>query len=63
MAASAFLRLEWINAGTREAIAFAIQTLDGAPLPETTRAAEVLERHGGDIVLSLDIASIVTART
>jgi len=41
----------------------AIQTLDGAPLPETTRVAEVLERHGGDIVLILDIASLVTART
>ncbi|KAH8058663.1 hypothetical protein JL722_5888 [Aureococcus anophagefferens] len=37
----------------------AIQTLDGAPLPETTRAAEILERHGGDVVLILDFASIV----
>ena len=36
MASSAFLRPEWINAGTREAIASAIQTLDGAPLPETS---------------------------
>ncbi|KAH8074222.1 hypothetical protein JL721_1770 [Aureococcus anophagefferens] len=41
----------------------AIQTLDGAPLPETTRAAEILERHGGDVVLILDFASIITART
>ncbi|KAH8095372.1 hypothetical protein JL720_2669 [Aureococcus anophagefferens] len=41
----------------------AIQTLDGAPLPETTRAAEILERHGGDVVLILDFASMVTART